>query len=110
MDTKRTIQVGFGIGDITPDWPIGLQGLGNEATRISTEIASRIYIYCVAITDPRNETALIMSIDAGGGGFEEDIRPAIQEKFGIPRDHVILSALTPEQIAERFADKQEETK
>ena len=25
-------------------------------------------------------------------------------------DHVILSALTPEQIAERFADKQEETK
>jgi regulator of extracellular matrix RemA (YlzA/DUF370 family) len=25
-------------------------------------------------------------------------------------DHVILSALTPEQIAERFTDKQEETK
>ena len=93
MDTSRKIQVGFGAGDITPDWPIGLQGLGNEATRISTKIATRIYIYCVAITDDQGETALIMSIDAGGGGFEALIRPAIFEKFGIPRDHIILSAL-----------------
>jgi len=93
MSNTPMIQVGFGAGDITAEWPIGLQGLGNEATRISTEIGSRIYIYCVAITDSNNETVLIMSIDAGGGGFHEDIFPAIEEKFGIPRDHMILSAL-----------------
>jgi len=91
MDTM--IRVGFGAGDITAEWPIGLQGLGNEDTRISTEIATRIYIYCVAITDAKDQTALIMTIDAGGGGFEEDVRPVIEEKFGIPRDHIIFSAL-----------------
>jgi len=87
------IQVGFGAGDITADWPIGLQGFGNESTRISTDIASRIYIYCVAITDSNNETVLIMSIDAGGGGFNQDVFPYIEKEFGIPQDHMILSAL-----------------
>ncbi len=93
METFPSIQVGFGAGDITADWPIGLQGLGNEATRIATETASHIYIYCVAITDSKNETVLIMSIDAGSGGFHADIYPAIEKEFGIPRDHMILSAL-----------------
>ena len=90
---ENIIRVGFGAGDVTADWPIGLQGLGNEATRIATETISHIYIYCVAITDAKGETALIMSLDAGGGGFYADIFPAIEEKFGIPRDHMILSAL-----------------
>ena len=90
---ENIIRVGFGAGDVTADWPIGLQGLGNEATRIATETISHIYIYCVAITDAKGETALIMSLDAGGGGFHADIFPHIEEKFGIPRDHMILSAL-----------------
>lgn len=89
----NTVKVGFGAGNITPDWPIGLQGLGNESTRIHTEVTTHIYIYCVAITDTNNKTALIMSIDAGSGGFCKDIFPAIQEKFGITPDHMILSAL-----------------
>ena len=88
-----TFQVGFGEGNITPDWPIGLQGYGNEATRISTGFSTYIYIYCVAITDTKDETALIMSIDAGGGGFEKYIRPVIESEFGIPQDHIILSAI-----------------
>lgn len=90
---ENIIRVGFGAGDITADWPIGLQGLGNEATRITTETLTHIYIYCVAITDAKDETVLIMSIDAGGGGFCADTNPVIEEKFGIPQDHIILSAL-----------------
>ena len=85
--------VGFGEGNITPDWPCSLQGYGNDATRISTGFRTYIYIYCVAITDTEGETALIMSIDAGGGGFEKYIRPAIENEFGIPKDHIILSAV-----------------
>ena len=87
------VQVGFGAGDITPDWPCTLQGYGNDATRISAGIKTYIYIHCVAITDETGETVLIMSIDAGGGGFESYIRPLIESKFGIPEDHVILSAI-----------------
>ena len=47
----------------------------------------------MAITDANDETALIMSIDAGSGGFEANIRPVIEKKFGIPQDHMILSAI-----------------
>ena len=86
-------QVGFGIGDITPDWPCNLQGYGNERTRISTGIRTSILVCCVAITDETGETALIMSMDAGGGGFEYYTRPLIEEKLGIPKDHIIYSAL-----------------
>ena len=93
MSETKTIRVGFGAGNITADWPIGLQGLGNESTRISTENIGSIYIYCVAITDSKDETVLIMSIDAGGGGFHADIFPSIEKEFGIPRDHMLLSAL-----------------
>lgn len=87
------VQVGFGAGDITPDWPCTLQGYGNDDTRISAGWKTKIYIYCVALTDVDGETVLIMSIDAGGGGFEKDIRPVIEETYGIPQDHIILSAV-----------------
>jgi len=85
--------VGFGEGDITATWPIGLQGYGNEKTRISNGIKTYIYIHCVAITDTTGETVLLMSIDAGGGGFQSTVRPLIEEEFGIPQDHVMLSAI-----------------
>jgi len=90
----QQVMVGFGEGDITyKDGPIGLQGYGNDSTRLSTGIKSNIYIHCVAITDANGETVLIMSIDAGSGGYESTIRPLIKKEFGIPEDHVILSAI-----------------
>ena len=90
---NQAVTVGFGKGDITADWPIGLQGYGNEATRISTGMKTYIYVICLAITDTDGETVLIMSIDAGGGGFEKYMRPLIEKEFGIPQDHVIVSAI-----------------
>ena len=90
---ENSIRVGFGAGDITPDWPTGLQGLGNHNDRIHTDVATRIWLYCVAITDSKNDTQLIMTIDAGGGGFYQDIFPSIEKEFGIPQDHMLLSAL-----------------
>ena len=102
-----TLQVGFGAGDITPNWPIGLQGYGNQATRISTGFSSYIYIYCVAITDSNDETVLIMSLDSGNGKYESTIRPMIEQKFNIPQDHIIFSAIhqhsTPVGSAEYLA-------
>ena len=84
--------VGFGSGDVTPDWPIGLQGYGNHDTRISTGLQSYIYILCLAVTDAEGETVLIMSLD-GGSNFDGSIRPFIETEFGIPQDHMILSAI-----------------
>jgi len=92
-EANTDVLVGFGAGKITYNGPIGLQGYGNEATRISTGIKSDIFIHCVAITDVDGETVLIMSIDAGGGGYESTIRPLIKTKFGIPEDHIIVSAI-----------------
>ena len=90
---KAETLVGFGKGDITATWPIGLQGYGNEATRISDGIKTYIYIMCIAITDTNGETALLMSIDAGGGGFHTTVRPLIEEEFGIPQENIMLSAI-----------------
>ena len=86
-------QVGFGAGNITPDFAIGLSGYGNEKTRISTGKKTDIFVYCIAVTDAEDETVLIMSMDAAGGGFEKYMRPAVQEATGIPVDHIIVSAI-----------------
>ena len=86
------VTVGFGKADITATWPIGLQGYGNASTRISQGIKTYIYLMCVAVTDVDGETVLIMTIDSGGG-FPNAVLPVIEEEFGIPRDHVIVSAV-----------------
>ena len=90
---EKEVMVGFGRGDITADWPVGLSGYGNEATRISTGIKTNIYLLCLAVTDTDGETVLIMAMDSAGGGWESTIRPLIKQKFGIPEDHVIVSAI-----------------
>ena len=86
-------QVGFGSGNITPDWPVSLMGYGNEATRISTGKKTDIYILCVAFTDAEGETILVMSLDSGSGGGEKYVRPAVSEATGIPTDHILVSSI-----------------
>lgn len=89
----NVVQVGFGEGNVTPDWPVGLSGYGNEKTRISTGKKTDIFLLCVAVTDTEGETALIMALDAGGGGFEKQIRGAIYNELDIPKDHILVSSI-----------------
>ena len=86
--------VGFAAANITPDWPIGLQGFGNEKERISTGFKRYIYSMVLAITDAEGETVVIISVDAGGGGeWLEPIRTEVERQFGIPQDHIVTTAI-----------------
>ena len=86
------VTVGFGSGNITPDWSIGLQGYGNASTRVSTGKKTDIFIYCVAITDTEDETVLLISTDSGSGS-DKNIRACVSEASGIPMDHIIVSSV-----------------
>lgn len=95
MNDPKTPLAGFGRAVITPDWPIGLSGYGTEATRISIGSKADIYAIAVAITDTEGDTALVISLDSAGGDDSNFLRDMIEEKFGIPQDHVLVSAIHP---------------
>ena len=86
------VLVGFGAGNITPDWPIGLQGYGNASTRISTGKKTDIFIYCVAVTDTEGETILLIGTDSGSGS-DKHIRACVSDASGVPMDHFIVSSV-----------------
>lgn len=74
-------QVGYGIGDLTPyDAPNGY--------------ASYVNVICIAMTDAQDNTALLMSVDAGGiEAYIEPIQKYVQKEYGIPSTHLIISAV-----------------
>jgi len=92
---KKLPQVGYGAASINADWPIGLLGYGTEANRISIGNRTDIFAIAVAMTDAEGNTALIVSLDSAGGDDGNFLRDMIEEKFGIPQDHVIVTAIHP---------------
>lgn len=83
--------VGFGRVDITPDFPVYISG-GNVPNRISTEVKDRIYITCVAITDEKGNTALLISQDLVGADIAHSTRQKISEATGVPFKNIMISA------------------
>ena len=88
------LQVGFGEAELTPDWPIGLSGFGNEKTRISTGNKTFIYAHVLAVTDPDGSTAVIIGVDLAAISKElaYNVRSYCQETYGIPMENVMISA------------------
>lgn len=88
------LQVGFGEAELTPDWPIGLSGFGNEKTRISTGNKTFIYAHVLAITDGDGNTAVIIGVDLAAISKElaYNVRSYCTEAYGIPMENVLISA------------------
>lgn len=95
MCESKLPQVGYGAASITPDWPVSLLGYGTESFRISIGSRTDIFAICLAITDEVGDTALIISLDSAAGDEDNIFRRMIREKFGIPEDHVIVTAIHP---------------
>ena len=94
-DSSNEILAGYGAASISPDWPIGLSGFGTESFRISIGNRTDIFSIAVALTDCDGNTAVIVSLDSAAGDEKDHIRNMIYEKFGIPKDHVIVTAIHP---------------
>ena len=90
-----TFQVGFGREDITPDFPVALSG-GGDPNRISTSVIDYIYTTCVAITDTKGKTVLVITSDlqsiANSGSFNDGLRKAISEATNVPAENILLCA------------------
>lgn len=94
-NANSEILAGYGAASISPDWPIGLSGFGTESFRISIGNRTDIFVIVLAVTDSEGSTALIISLDSAAGDTDDHIRNRIREKFGIPKDHIIVTAIHP---------------
>ena len=60
---ENTLLAGFSRVNMNPTEPIPLGGFGNEENRFHEEIGQDICVTAVALTDSRDKTVLLLSID-----------------------------------------------
>lgn len=93
-EAKGTFCVGFGRVAITPYWTVPLGGYGNSSERLSIGSYDYIYANCVAITDEKENTVLLFSLDQGN--VQETMSTPARERIaaatGVPEDHIMINA------------------
>ena len=89
-------QVGYGKVDITPAGSVALLGYSLQPgeTRNSDGILDKLFFTCVAVTDTQNNTVLICTVDLIFIDVADisAIGSRVQEKFGIPKENLVISA------------------
>ena len=86
------LQAGFARLDIT--LPLGTGLAGYFAPRYATDVRDPMSLNAIALSDGE-QTALLITADALGMRymFCDEVRELIEEKTGVPADHVIINAL-----------------
>ena len=86
------LQAGFARLDIT--LPLGTGLAGYFAPRYATDVRDPMSLNAIAFSDGE-KTAVLITVDALGMRymFCDEIRALIEEKTGVPADHVIINAL-----------------
>lgn len=101
--SDHILQTGYGRADITPDYPVHMQG-GNWRGRVSTGILDRLYATCIAFT-VEDRTVLLYTTDLKlvTKNFSEVTRDEISAATGVPRENIFLSAThTHSSVAIRY--------
>ena len=88
-------QVGFGRVDVTPEKPVHLASYGDSDTRIMEAVLHPIYSHTVAMRDSDGKTLAIITTDLTWGNDKilNDVRPRVEEKFGLPSDCVLIGGI-----------------
>ena len=60
---KGHFRVGYGRKDVTPEEPVALAGYGNTSNRLSDGYLDSIYVSCIAVSDEKDNTILLFSVD-----------------------------------------------
>lgn len=89
---NKTLRIGFGRRDLTPEYSVPLGGYGNSHMRMSQGFYSRIYATCVAITDDRDETLLLFTVDQirSEQRWTDAVRARITAQTGIPAERIMV--------------------
>jgi hypothetical protein len=89
--SEQALQAGVARIDITPDFPVALEGYLNPETRISTGVHDRLFVRAIAFSNgPRR--LVVVSCDLGGFLFSDYFRYAILEAFKLRHDELFLCA------------------
>ncbi len=74
---------------------MGLSGYGDEKTRISEGILTRIYALVLAVTDAEGNSAILMSLDlaATDNTFYNSMVEFCKTEYNIPKENVIVSSI-----------------
>ena len=91
-DEPPVYQVGISKVDITPDYPIRLNGFGNRRQE-SEGVSQRIYARALAISDGDAPPLVLIAIDSLGVriGMVDEVAARLQAAHGIPRENVALT-------------------
>lgn len=88
------LKIGFGRIDIMPTEPVGLGGYGNGPHRIETHVLDPLFATCIALTDEKDETLLLISMDLVC--MEDVLIAALRENItaatGIPGERIFAAA------------------
>ena len=86
------LKVGFARLDIT--LPLGTGMAGYFAPRYATDVRDPLSLNAIAFSDGE-QTSVLITVDALGMRFMfcDEVRALIEEKTGVPADHVIINAL-----------------
>lgn len=85
-------QVGMAKVDITPDYPIRLNGFGNRRAE-SEGVSQRIYARAVALSDGDAKPLVLIAIDSLGVriGMVDEVAARLRVSHGIPRENIALT-------------------
>lgn len=90
---EKALKVGFGREKITPTMEVYISGGGNPK-RISTGILDDLYVTCIAITDPSDNTVLVFTEDMQqvSSPFIDPAVEGIVAATGVPQERIIIAA------------------
>lgn len=91
--TEGSFQVGFGRADFTPTDTVHMGSYNNEETSLG--VMHPLYAHAVVMTDAAGTTMVIVTTDMSWGSntMVNDLRPMIEEKFGIDKAHVVIGGI-----------------
>ena len=91
--SERKLLVGFGRGNITPDFPVHISGYGDDEIRMSQGVRDEMFITCIAVTDG-DATVLLYTSDmlSTADWATNKLREYVTEATGIPGTHIFCGA------------------
>ena len=90
--TATTYRVGVAKVDVTPNYPIRLNGFGSRRTE-SEGVSQRIWARSLAISYGDNPPLILVTVDSLGVRLSmvDEIARRLKVRLGIPREHIVVS-------------------
>lgn len=92
ITTEKQFMAGYGRENITPDKPLTLGGSGTH-DRVSEGTLDFLYVTCVAVTDEKDQTVLLITHDFlnADDSYVVPAKEKISEATGVPFENIMVS-------------------